>query len=71
MIRRMKHLSYEERLKKLGLFIPEKRSLWDDIIAAFQDFKRTYRKDGARLSARAGGDRRRGNGLKLKVSNLD
>lgn len=35
---------------------------------ALQDLKRSYRKDGARLSARAGGDKTTENGFNLKES---
>jgi len=59
MIRGMKHLSYEERLRELGLFSLEKRRFRGDLIAAFQYFKRTCKKDGYRPFSRACCDRTR------------
>ncbi|KAK4815994.1 hypothetical protein QYF61_010862 [Mycteria americana] len=51
MIRGMKHLSYEERLRELRLFSLEKRRLWGDLIAAFQYLKGALRKMGTNILA--------------------
>ena len=45
MIRRMECLSYEERLRHLGLFSLRKRRLWRDVIAAFQCLKGASKED--------------------------
>ncbi|KFP15501.1 hypothetical protein Z169_02539, partial [Egretta garzetta] len=66
MIRGLEHLSYEDGLRELGLFSLEKRRLWGDLITAFQYLKGAYRKDGDNLFSRAGCDRTRDNGFKLK-----
>ncbi|KFQ93172.1 hypothetical protein Y956_01961, partial [Nipponia nippon] len=66
MVRGLEHLCYEDRLRELGLFSLEKRSLWGNLIVAFQYLKRVYIKEGERLFIRADSNTTRGNVFKLK-----
>ena len=66
MIRGLEHLSYEDRLRELGLFSLEKRRLQGDLLAAFQPLKGAYRKDGEGLFIRECRDGMRSNSFKLK-----
>ncbi|KAJ7418163.1 hypothetical protein BTVI_30512 [Pitangus sulphuratus] len=67
-VRGVEHLSYEERLRELGLFRWEKRRLQRDLIATFQYAKGPYKKDEERLFTGACSDTTRGNGIKLAKS---
>ena len=62
----MEHLSYGDRLRKLVLFILEKRRLWGELRAVFHYLKGDYKKEGDKLFNSVCYDRTRGNGFKLK-----
>ena len=62
MIRGLEHLSYEERLSKLGLFSLEKRRLQGDFTVP----EGAYRTNGENIFNRACCDRARSNGFKLR-----
>ena len=66
MIRGQEHLSYEERLRELGLFSLAKRRLQGDLIVAFHYLKEAYKQEGERLFVRVESGRIRRNSLKLR-----
>jgi len=65
-IRGLEHLSGEERLRDLGLFILQKRRFWGDPIVASHYLKRAYKRDKDKLFDRACSDRTRVDGFKLR-----
>ena len=66
MIKRLKHLSYEERLRELGLFSLEKRKLRGDLINMHKYLKEECTDRGGRLFSVVPSDRTGGNGHKRK-----
>ena len=64
MIRGLEHLSYEEKLREMGLLTLKKKRLSGDFIVAFQYLKREW------LFTRVDSDRTRGNDFKLRWGGL-
>jgi len=67
MMRGLEHLSYEERLRKLGFFSLKKRRLRGDLRNAFKHLKGGCQQDGSRFFSVVPSNRTRGNGHKLKL----
>ena len=61
MVRGLEHLSYEVRLRELGLFSLEKRELQRDLITAFQYLRGAYKEEIDQLFTQADSNRTRGN----------
>ena len=70
MIRGLEHLSYEKRLRELGLLSLEKRRLRGDFIVACQYLMGSYKQDGEWRFTRVGSDRTSGSGFKLRQGSL-
>lgn len=64
MIRGLEQLSYEDKLRGMGLFNLE-RKLWEDLTAAVQQLKEACKRAGGELFRRSCSDRA-GGGMALR-----
>jgi len=66
MMKGLDHMSYDERLRELGLFHLEKRRPGGNLIDVYKHLKGGCKEEGAKFLSLVPSDRTRGDGHKLK-----